>query len=78
MLEVVEKREQLISDVEDAKKRYAEEDKEIERERREAGLNDPDIVKEVTAVGKEVQQVSQAVQQAPSAVKKQTECCILL
>lgn len=78
MLEVVEKREQLISDVEDAKKRYAEEDKEIERERREAGLNDPDIIKEVTAVGKEVQQVSQAVRQAPSAVKKQTECCILL
>ena len=42
------------------------------------GLNDPDIIKEVTAVGKEVQQVSQAVKQAPSAVKKQTGCCILL
>ena len=43
-----------------------------------SGLNDPDIIKEVTAVGKEVQQVSQAVQKAPSAVKKQTECCALL
>lgn len=73
MLEVVEKREQLISEVENAKKRYAEEDNEIEKERRDAGLNDPDVVREVTAVGKDAQKVSEAVKKAPSAVKKQSE-----
>ncbi|XP_078347337.1 uncharacterized protein LOC144632545 isoform X2 [Oculina patagonica] len=82
MLEVVEKRELLISDVEEAKKRYAEEDKEIEKERREAGFNDPDIIREATAAGKEAQQVSEAVKQAPSAVKGQSDfmcpSCILL
>lgn len=83
MLEVVEKREQLISEVENAKKRYAEEDNEIEKERRDAGLNDPDVVREVAAAGREAQKVSEAVKKAPSAVKKHSEfmcpgSCILL
>jgi len=78
MLEVVEKREQLISDVEDTKKRYAEEDKELEKERREAGFNDPDLIREATAASKDAQKVSEAVKQAPSAVKQSDLCCILL
>lgn len=38
-----------------------------------SGLNDPDVVREVTAVGKDAQKVSEAVKKAPSAVKKQSE-----
>lgn len=78
MLEVVEKREQLISDMEDKKKIYVEEDNALEKEKRKAGFNEPDVIREATAARKDAKKVTEVVKQAPSVVKQSDLCCVLL
>ncbi|XP_068672655.1 uncharacterized protein [Montipora foliosa] len=77
MLEVVEKREQLISDMEDKKKLYVEEDNALEKEKRKAGFNEPDVIREATAASKDAKKVTEVVKQAPSVVKQSDLCCVL-
>lgn len=77
MLEVVEKREQLIADMEDTKKRYVEEDNALTKDRRKAGFNEPDVIKEATAASKDAMKVSETVKQAPSIVNQPDLCCVL-
>lgn len=77
MLEVVEKREQLIADMEDTKKRYVEEDNALTKDRRKTGFNEPDVIKEATAASKDAMKVSETVKQAPSIVNQPDLCCVL-
>lgn len=77
MLEVVEKREQLIADMEDTKKRYVEEDNALTKDRRKAGFNEPDVIKEATAASKDAKKVSETVKQAPCIVNQPDLCCVL-
>ncbi|XP_031571363.1 F-actin-monooxygenase MICAL1-like [Actinia tenebrosa] len=80
MLVVVEKREHLISEMEAAQHKYNEEDKQLEKQKDDIGINRPDIIKHATAADKEAKKVSEAVKNAPATIKKQSMfgCCILL
>ncbi|XP_032221390.1 F-actin-monooxygenase MICAL1 [Nematostella vectensis] len=75
MLVVVEKREQLIAEMDESKHRYMDEDKDLERQSEEIGVNRPDLIKDATAADKDAHKVSSAVSRAPSTVKKQSLMC---
>ncbi|KXJ28604.1 F-actin-monooxygenase MICAL1 [Exaiptasia diaphana] len=80
MLVVVEKREHLIAEMEAAKLKYAEEDKVLQKQKDEIGINQPDLVKQASAADSEAKKVSEAVKQAPATIKKHSPlgCCVLL